>query len=113
MAKTNKIYRLIYTTRRGEVISILLDSPYMELTFHPIDEIPDFTMAAGISKASRDIIKEAMMYGASVGMIPLYNFVDMKLLGNKKIEDTSISSFGLFQDRGYYIQIEGYYYGEL
>lgn len=28
MAKTNKIYRLIYTTRRGEVISILLDSPY-------------------------------------------------------------------------------------
>ena len=39
MAKTNKIYRLIYTTRHGEVISILLDSPYMELTLHLIDEI--------------------------------------------------------------------------
>ena len=112
MAKTNKIYRLIYTTRRGEVISILLDSPYMELTLHPIDGIPEFTMEAGISKASRDIIKEAM-YGASVGMIPLYNFVSMKLLGNKRVEDTSISSFGLFQDRGYYIQINGYCYGEV
>lgn len=99
MAKTNKIYRLIYTTRRGEVISILLDSPYMELTLHLIDEVPEFTMEA--------------MYGASVGMIPLYNFVDMKLLGNKRVEDTSINSFGLFQDRGYYIRIEGYYYGEL
>lgn len=97
MTKTNKIYRLIYTTRRGEVISILLDSPYME---------------AGISKASRDIIKEAM-YGASVGMISLYNFVSMKLLGNKRVEDTSISGFGLFQDRGYYIQIDGYCYGEV
>lgn len=57
MAKTKKIYRLIYTTRRGEVISILLDSPYMELTLHLIDEVPEFTMEAGISKASRDIIK--------------------------------------------------------
>ena len=112
MAKTNKIYRLIYTTRHGEVISILLDSPYMELTLHLIDEVPEFTMEAGISKASRDIIKQAM-HGASVGMIALYNFVDMKLLGNKRVEDTSISSFGLFQDRGYYIRIEGYYYGEL
>lgn len=103
MAKANKIYRLIYTTRRGEVISILLESPYMELTLNLIDEIPEFTMEAGISKSSRDIIKQ-VMHGASV---------DMKLLGNKRIEDTSISSFGLFQDRGYYIQIEGYYYGEL
>lgn len=25
---TKRIYRMIYTTRRGEVISILLDSPY-------------------------------------------------------------------------------------
>lgn len=65
MVKTKKIYRLIYKTRRGEVISILLDSPYMEL------------------------------------------------LGNKRVEDTSISSFGLFQDRGYYIQINGYCYGEV
>lgn len=112
MAKTNKIYRLIYTTRIGEVISILLDSPYMELTLHQIDGIPEFTMEAGISKASRDIIKEAM-YSASVGMIPLYNFVSMNLLGNKRVEDTSISSFGLFQDRGYYIHIDGYCYGEV
>lgn len=112
MTKTKKIYRLIYTTRRGEVISILLDSPYMELTIHPIDEVPEFELEAGISKASRDIIKEAM-YDASVGMIPLYNFVSMKLLGNKRVEDTSISSFGLFRDRGYYIRINGYCYGEV
>lgn len=112
METTKKIYRLIYTTRRGEVISIILDSPYMELTLRLIDEVPEFAMEAGISKSSRDIIKQAM-HGASVGMIPLYNFVDMKLLGSKRIEDTSISSFGLFQDRGYYIEIEGYYYGEL
>lgn len=108
---TNKIYRLIYTTRRGEVISILLDSPYMELTLHLIDEVPEFTMEAGISAASRDIIKE-VMHGASVGIIHLYNFTNMNLVGDR-IKDTSISSFGLFRDRGNYIQIEGYYYGEL
>lgn len=109
---TNKIYRLIYTTRCGEVISILLDSPYMELTLHPIDGIPEFTMEAGISKASRDIIKQAMC-GFDAGIVPLYNFISMELLGNKRVEETTISSFGLFLDRGCYIQIEGYYYGEL
>lgn len=112
MTQTRKIYRLIYKTRRGEVISVLLDSPYMKLTLRNIDEVPEFTMEAGISKASRDIIKQSM-HGASVGIIALYNFVSMELLGNKRVEDISISSFGLFQDRGYYIQIEGYYYGEL
>lgn len=112
MAKTNKIYRLIYTTRRGEVISILLDSPYMELTLRQIDEVPEFRLEAGISKSSRDVIKQAM-YGASVGVIPLYNFISMNLLGNKRVEDTTISSFGLFRDSGYYIVIDGYCYGEV
>lgn len=112
MAKTNKIYRLIYTTRRGEVISILLDSPYMELALRNIDEVPEFTMEAGISKASRDIIKQAMS-GFSAGVIPLYNLISMELLGNKRVENTTISSFGLFQDRGYYIVIDGYMYGEV
>ena len=60
MTQTKKIYRLIYKTRRGEVISILLDSPYMELTLINIDEVPEFTLEAGISKASRDIIKQAL-----------------------------------------------------
>ena len=111
MNQTNKIYRLIYKTRRGEVISVLLDSPYMELTLRNIDEVPEFTMEAGISKASRDIIKQAM-FGASTGIVPLYNFISMELLGNKRVEETTISSFGLFQDRGYYIVIDGYMYGE-
>jgi hypothetical protein len=111
MAKTKKINRLIYETRQGEVISILLHDPYMELTIHPIDEVPEFVLEAGISEASRDIIKEAM-HGASVGIIHLYNFTSMNLVGDR-IKDTSINSFGLFRDRGNYIQIEGHYYGEL
>lgn len=112
MTQTKKIYRLIYKTRRGEVISILLDSPYMKLTLRNIDEVPEFTMEAGISKASRDIIKQPM-FGASTGIVPLYNFISMELLGNKRVEETTISSFGLFQDRGYYIVIDGYMYGEV
>ena len=112
MAKTKKIYRLIYKTRRGEVISILLDSPYMELTLRNIDEVPEFTLEAGVSKASRDIIKQAKC-GFDVGIVPLYNFISMELLGNKRVEETTISSFGLFRDRGYYIVIDGYMYGEV
>lgn len=112
MTQTKKIYRLIYKTRRGEVISILLDSPYMELTLRNIDEVPEFTLEAGISKASRDIIKQAM-FGFDAGIVPLYNFISMELLGNKRVEETTISSFGLFQDRGYYIVIDGYMYGEV
>lgn len=112
MTQTKKIYRLIYKTRRGEVISILLDSPYMELTLRNIDEVPEFTLEAGISKASRNIIKQAMC-GFDVGIVPLYNFISMELLGNKRVEETTISSFGLFQDRGYYIVIDGYMYGEV
>lgn len=112
MTQTRKIYRLICKTRRGEVISVLLDSPYMELTLRNIDEIPEFTMEAGISKSSRDIIKQ-VMFGASTGIVPIYNFISMELLGNKRVEETTISSFGLFQDRGYYIVIDGYMYGEV
>jgi hypothetical protein len=111
MTVQKKISRLIYETRQGEVISILLHDPYMELTLHSIGEVPEFELEAGISEASRDIIKEAM-HGASVGIIHLYNFTSMNLVGDR-IKDTSISSFGLFRDRGNYIQIEGYYYGEL
>lgn len=112
MTQTKKIYRLIYKTRRGEVISILLDSPYMELTLRNIDEVPEFTLEAGISKASRDIIKQSMC-GFDAGIVPLYNFISMELLGNKRVEETTISSFGLFQDRDYYIVIDGYMYGEV
>lgn len=36
-----------------------------------------------------------------------------RLIYTTRREDTSISSFGLFQDRGYYIQINGYCYGEV